>query len=987
MSTSEPSDKVRAEFADRLRRELSRKAAPAAEVGDARREYRKAACLLTQFDPVCLRRPGETEPSGGAMLALVDDCTSAGRLGDRDLWTLKAEVRETALRELGGPEEARAALERNLGEDLVTGPERAALLYLSGRPPDLDAQDVPELAEILQALLWLNEVPGMTRLPRVEDLWKVLEWARLMRPLESLLKDPFVGRERELARLYGFVGVPPASAQTWLRYAAERVRTYGHVPQEPPLVVHGPGGIGKSTLIARFLLDVVQHRRVRLPFAYVDFARPTISIHEPVTLLAEAARQLGIEYPALRGELDEVARDCELTAHLQRAAEDRAIELGGLSSTRGTLGRSSSREFQLRAASDESTLVRRLARLVLRAVDTPEGEAAPTLLIVVDSFEAAQYRGSPVLGRLWTIFDTLQAEYPRVRVVASGRAPIDHPAASAPPRAIELTGLEPRAATALLMLNGVRDPATARMLVRRVGGHPLSLKLAARAVVLAEQEGEPPRRTLRSLPGRRWQLLNGRVDQMLVQGVLYDRILAYIPDPDTRKLAHPGLVLRRITPDIIKNVLAEPCGVEVATIDRARALFDELARLDLVERAGPEAVCIRPDIRAIMLRLVENDRSALVRDIEERAVSYYAAREGLEARAEEIYHRLRLQQSLRLVEERWLPGVERFLEGAEGDLAPKAVAFLTVRQGGQPSDDVLADAEQEDWERLTAREVEDLLSQGFTEEAAARLEQRRPWAPCSPLHPLLVETLAGQGLREEARATVTEAIDRATEARCRGERLLELLRQSAELAMADGDLAGADEDLRQAQLLATSLGLELEALGVLLARAGIADRPGARQPGIEGELVARLRGLSDPELRNQPTLARAAAAEVAERDPQALDRVLRAVGLPGDTDQVLRPIETAIGRAATRRPELLGSLATLAASLGGFATPGADATLATVMDLLRSARRPVLDQFARRLLEFGDESGELVSGVAEAIGTDSPAKPAEGNRPDRPDEP
>jgi hypothetical protein len=41
-----------------------------------------------------------------------------------------------------------------------------------------------------------------------------------------------------------------------------------------------------------------------------------------------------------------------------------------------------------------------------------------------------------------------------------------------------------------------------------------------------------------------------------VQGQLYQQILNHIPDPDLRQLAHPGLVVRRVTRDVIKEVLA-----------------------------------------------------------------------------------------------------------------------------------------------------------------------------------------------------------------------------------------------------------------------------------------------------------------------------------------------------------------------------------------------------------------------------------------------
>ena len=58
------------------------------------------------------------------------------------------------------------------------------------------------------------------------------------------------------------------------------------------VAVCGPGGMGKSTLVARYLLDTPDQ-----PFVYLDCDRPGLSAEEPITLLAEAVRQLGLQFP------------------------------------------------------------------------------------------------------------------------------------------------------------------------------------------------------------------------------------------------------------------------------------------------------------------------------------------------------------------------------------------------------------------------------------------------------------------------------------------------------------------------------------------------------------------------------------------------------------------------------------------------------------------------------------------------------------------
>ncbi|MCK7625274.1 AAA family ATPase [Streptomyces sp. RS10V-4] len=1026
--------RLREEFAARLRRELRTDEPAGRTVPDARRAYREAACLLARFDPRRLRLPGEDRPSGGAAMALLDDCTAVGGPGGRAAWTLTPEARDAALRGLAGPDAARRALEANR-EQFPTepgGPEALCLGFLQGTLPPAAALlarwSADELADALQAVLWLSRVPGVRGLPEPAALQAALERARLLEPLRRLVAGPFLGREDELGRLRAYTGLPgsgPAAepvAEPVAEPAAEPAGG-GTGGPAPALVIHGPGGMGKSTLLAKFLVDSVDGAAGGaafggpggFPFAYIDFERPTLSLREPVTLIAEAARQLAVQYPAFRSELDALADECQQAAASQREEQERVAQLCRLATTR-VLGRSSSQAFQSLATERETGLIRRVAEVLARAV-AAAGQQDPPFVLAIDTFEEAQYRGSPVLSRMWAICAAFRHGYPRLRVVVSGRAPVEHPARTADPLEIELPELAPAAAVALLRSLGVGDPDVAAALAERVGGHPLSLRLAARAAALAGGADGPAGDLVRGLPERREEVFR-RVDRMLVQGVLFDRILSHITDEDLRRLAHPALVLRAITPGVIAEVLAGPCGLRVPDPAAAHRLFAELSRLDLVEPAGPGAVRYRGDVRAIMLRLPGGDRTEVMRAVERRAVAYYAARDGVEARAEEIYHRLRLDEDPRRVEERWLPGVERFLAGSRQDLPPRAAGLLTARLGGGAPDRVAAGADQEDWERIAAREVEDLLAQGFAAAALTRLAQRRPWTPCSPLHSLLAEALGRLGRRDEARTAVADAIGQAERAGC-AERRLELLLLAARLAEEAGDPAGADRQLRVAEDAALALGQDLEAMGARLARARLpATGPETARSGAQAgrQLATQLRELPAEVLAGQPVLVRAVASQVYGQDPGALARALELVGLPTD-DRTLDTLGAAMCRATRRQPSLLGAVMGIldeaagpagppppgGRAAGGAGAPPAGPRPTGITGILRLARdRGTLNSLARRLLTIPDTGGDLLAGVAAAMGVGTGARttpeaaaaqgpghrrPDEGSGPPGPDQP
>jgi len=110
----------------------------------------------------------------------------------------------------------------------------------------------------------------------------------------------------------------------------------------------------------------------------------------------------------------------------------------------------------------------------------------------------------------------------------------------------------------------------------------------------------------------------------LRQGVLYGRFLDHIGDEDAQKVAHPGLALRRVSIQLIREVLAEPCELDASRADK---LFTLLAKeVWLVEERGPYLVH-RPELRKVMLKAMQHDKehAARLRRVHEAAARWYEA--------------------------------------------------------------------------------------------------------------------------------------------------------------------------------------------------------------------------------------------------------------------------------------------------------------------------------------------------------------------------
>lgn len=841
--------------------------------------FRQSAAVLTAFNPVRLKPVGMSAEPGSAVKELMDDLVEVyDPPTPRERWMLRTDIREEALREMGSRERLLAALNTTpKRERPATVVQDMLEVCIRGEEPPLTTLPLKYLVACLQAIRWLQ--PSGLPLPSLEKVQEIIDQNEVPAVFEKMAGNNFTGRKAELEMLREYVEVLPPSNN--LRGFRRQVRRWLGLERKPPLVIYAPGGAGKTTLISKFLLEHMQvPEELKFPYVYLDFDNPRLALNDPNTIMSEAVRQLSIQYPSASAELKNflyAERGISLTQQTE-VDSDSILD--------------SSEAINEGAA---AAAVSRFASLVRRIVHR-SGEAGAyslPLLIVLDTYEEVQTQGFKQEIQLWNLMNSIQHDFPTVRIVVFGRSRLEQVPTSDISTMLEpLENFDRPSAESFLRKLGVDDPDVARSLYDELGGNPLSLKLAAEIYRRGDYQAG------RSTKGWANSFFFFNASEHLVQGQLYQRILGHIHDPEVRKLAHPGLILRRITPELIKEVLRKPCGIDVPNDERARQLFDALGRESaLVTMESDGALRHRPDVRRIMLSLLARDKPEQTKEINRLAVKYYEGQAGLSARAEEIYHRLQLGESAKEIQARWKEGVGDYLRGAIEELPVESrltlASFLNVRL---KKEDVKA-AGLAEWERYIAGNANELVRLGHYDEALKAMQERKARTAGSPLHLIEARALALLKRSSAAMKAVQRAQEAASASGSRRE-MLDAVLLAAQLSQEHGQLKAADNYLAQAQNIAATLDDPVKQILALLQRMRI-HKLTAKQKTLSPaadmrpELARLLGALPDEKWLENKRLVRAGVSLLGLDYPDFVLRMLRRVGF-GKLDKAQMSILTGI---------------------------------------------------------------------------------------------
>jgi hypothetical protein len=441
--------------------------------------------------------------------------------------------------------------------------------FVLGGGPLLEERNEDELIASLTVWQWVTEAvarAGQTLEAPIEPGRDAIE-SRLAlldvtRAIRRLASSGCIGREAELARLHEYRRSRPGSSD---------------LQTEPAMVVYGIGGVGKSTLVARFAMDLYEERDNPEAgvWAYLDLDRPTLASCDPTSILGDIIRQVAAQRPDERRMLvrsEEVNR--------------RRIKGAGLE------------------AFDSAWSYRETASEFISAM---RGIADGALVVVLDTYEQLERNQPGQAGEIWDLFALMAAQLPRFRLIVSGRTPASaFVEPSRPDRQLQVVGLKDDAAVDLLR-HFVRheaqkanlpaisiDDEAGHDVIALVGGIPLTVRLAARVLV---QEGP---NAIADAANRARTL--DRVRSEFVSGFLYQRILNHVTahppvkTDDLRRLARASIALRRITVELVDQVLV-PSLLPPPTAAPAD-LFDELASEVAFIESESGVLRLREELRA-----------------------------------------------------------------------------------------------------------------------------------------------------------------------------------------------------------------------------------------------------------------------------------------------------------------------------------------------------------------------------------------------------
>lgn len=540
------------------------------------------------------------------LLALASDPNTLRRRY-RKRPPLKKDVFAQALRLITNPRArlSSEAVDRLISQRLSGAPSRKLTILreviaaFTFAAPLLEGEQVETAREIEHALL--------ARIVR----------ASIASRQHQILPNGLCGREAERAAVLDFI---VAKADPEADFAFQQPIQTFRKPMEDSnyrsLLITGSPGMGKSAFLTDLVQRLKQVSQDPVVFSF-DFDQMTLAHGGRTAWTAEVTRQLAICYPHRSGEL---------------------------SAMRGRISQMWSRS----EGSHDTTQAEDLMQGALDIMRDEHGLQGRPIVVLLDTLEEITAQDNPddfqnyLNETTFYYLDTWAEQLGRlnggggVAAIFSGR--------NAPPVHDDDV---PKLFHAHLILRELESDPAAELLIRLeprltlqnhanvvagIGGHPLLLILVAKQLRLldsedlAEEVAELKRVKLRGVGSdTALRTLYSRfLDRMRMP-----RLPQGLSEADIHKLAHPGLLLREVTAELLKDVVAPAVDVFLDGPGYAEASFRALSeQIWLVDRSqSGQSVTHNRDVRRIMLPIMLNDPKGAAERLLRKGIDYFEKRD------------------------------------------------------------------------------------------------------------------------------------------------------------------------------------------------------------------------------------------------------------------------------------------------------------------------------------------------------------------------
>jgi hypothetical protein len=559
-------------------------------------------------------------------------------------WTMKLEERQ---RIIAGAGQLKMLQKAGKKKKTADAGDAVVQRILEGPPYYTAKLTDAELPYWLQAVRWFGD--GIPGLPAPAAINLELEQRRVRSRLRIVAPADFRGREDELKKM-----------NNWYEDTAAG-----------PLAVIGIGGVGKSALVSKFILD----RPVSTVFFWLDFDRADLSPNKAESVLSIIAQQAYVQIEGFK-----------------------KMEWSN------TDWRQQTRDLGAAIAA------------VIPATYAP--------LMVLDGFEVAQQVKK--YNEIWQVLEDLMLTLPTLKIIVSGRAPVASLQINQRNALmLELKGMDPESAKEWLKIHGVNDETVLQQLVNISKGIPLVLKLAVR---LLEEEGNvfelPEKLPQAMVEGYLYQRILDRVIDPLLHPLAKDVLVVRTVTPGMLQEVFSDSLPKDIDITEVFDRLMREMGLVNETQHAAASLI----------LTGEEGVLhVRSEVRLAALKLIEQDDAARVKEIDLRAVAWFK-KQDLEVpanRAELIYHYLRLGDT-KTASQLWRDDCTHLLAEVDTEFkeaAPKTEKWVAKRlkQAASPAMiDVM-------WEQEALVRIKDNMMHGLTRPVEGILQERNGRSEASPL--------------------------------------------------------------------------------------------------------------------------------------------------------------------------------------------------------------------------------------------------------------